>query len=29
MIINGAWPILKYLCKKYGRMDLLGKTLED
>lgn len=29
LIIFGIFPIIKYLCVKYNRVDLLGKTLED
>lgn len=28
MILFGIFPIIKYLCFKYNRTDLLGKTFD-
>lgn len=27
--IQGLTPVMKYICKKHGRADLLGKTPKD
>ena len=29
LIIHGVFPIIKYCCVKFGRLDLLGNSIQD